>query len=106
VKRVPTRFEPCLNSVDFYLHLLESLCRTLVELCAKSLKLWSNLSLDPKLLERTLRVSGQKTKKAAVTKALKDVGAAVQQESSGLEVAVQVRIIESSISDDLGGCLR
>ena len=28
----------------------------------------TNLSLDPKLLERTLRVSGEKTKKAAVTK--------------------------------------
>jgi len=32
----------------------------------------TNLSLDPELLERTLRVSGEKTKKAAVTKALKE----------------------------------
>ena len=32
----------------------------------------TNLSLDPDLLERTLRVSGEKTKKAAVTKALKE----------------------------------
>jgi Arc/MetJ family transcription regulator len=32
----------------------------------------TNLSLDPKLLEKTLRVSGEKTKKAAVTKALKE----------------------------------
>jgi len=32
----------------------------------------TNLSLDPDLLERTLRVSGEKTNKAAVTKALKE----------------------------------
>ncbi len=32
----------------------------------------TNLSLDPKLLERALRVSGEKTKKAAVTKALRE----------------------------------
>jgi Arc/MetJ family transcription regulator len=32
----------------------------------------TNLSLDPDLLERALRVSGEKTKKAAVTKALKE----------------------------------
>ncbi len=32
----------------------------------------TNLSLDPKLLERALRVSGEKTKKAAVTRALRE----------------------------------
>ena len=32
----------------------------------------SNLSIDPKLLERALAVSGERTKKAAVTKALKE----------------------------------
>ena len=32
----------------------------------------TNLSLDPELLEKTLEVSGEKTKKAAVTKALKE----------------------------------
>jgi hypothetical protein len=32
----------------------------------------TNLSLDPKLLERALRLSGERTKKAAVTKALKE----------------------------------
>ena len=32
----------------------------------------TNLSLDPKLLEKALEVSGEKTKKAAVTKALKE----------------------------------
>jgi Arc/MetJ family transcription regulator len=31
----------------------------------------TNLSLDPELLEKALEVSGEKTKKAAVTKALK-----------------------------------
>ena len=30
----------------------------------------TNLSLDPELLEKALRLSGEKTKKAAVTKAL------------------------------------
>ena len=30
----------------------------------------TNLSIDPDLLERALAVSGEKTKKAAVTKAL------------------------------------
>jgi Arc/MetJ family transcription regulator len=32
----------------------------------------TNLALDPKLLERALKVSGEKTKKAAVTKALEE----------------------------------
>jgi hypothetical protein len=32
----------------------------------------TNLSLDPKLLEKALEVSGEKTKKAAVTRALKE----------------------------------
>ncbi len=32
----------------------------------------SNLALDPDLLDRALAVSGQKTKKAAVTKALEE----------------------------------
>jgi len=39
----------------------------------------TNLSLDPALLERTLRVSGEKTKKAAVTKALKEFVARHEQ---------------------------
>ena len=32
----------------------------------------TNLSLDPALIERALEVSGEKTKKAAVTKALEE----------------------------------
>jgi len=32
----------------------------------------TNLSLDPKLIERALQVSGEKTKKAAVTRALEE----------------------------------
>jgi Arc/MetJ family transcription regulator len=39
----------------------------------------TNLSLDAGLLERTLRVSGEKTKKAAVTKALKEFVARHEQ---------------------------
>jgi hypothetical protein len=32
----------------------------------------TNLSIDPHLLDRALKVSGEKTKKAAVTKALQE----------------------------------
>jgi Arc/MetJ family transcription regulator len=32
----------------------------------------TNLSLDPELLERALKVSGERTKKAAVTRALEE----------------------------------
>ena len=32
----------------------------------------TNLALDPSLLERALKVSGEKTKKAAVTRALEE----------------------------------
>jgi hypothetical protein len=32
----------------------------------------TNLSIDPELLDRALRVSGERTKKAAVTKALQE----------------------------------
>jgi post-segregation antitoxin (ccd killing protein) len=32
----------------------------------------TNLALDPELIERALKVSGEKTKKAAVTKALEE----------------------------------
>lgn len=32
----------------------------------------TNLSVDPELIDRALRVSGERTKKAAVTKALRE----------------------------------
>lgn len=32
----------------------------------------TNLSIDPELIERALEVSGERTKKAAVTKALRE----------------------------------
>ncbi len=32
----------------------------------------TNLALDPKLIERALKLSGEKTKKAAVTRALEE----------------------------------
>ena len=32
----------------------------------------TNLAIDPELLDKALRVSGEKTKKAAVTKALQE----------------------------------
>jgi len=39
----------------------------------------TNLSIDPDLLERALAVSGKKTKRAAVTKALKEFIAGREQ---------------------------
>ncbi|HEY7671298.1 MAG TPA: type II toxin-antitoxin system VapB family antitoxin [Gammaproteobacteria bacterium] len=39
----------------------------------------TNLSIDPKLIERALEVSGERTKKAAVTKALEEFIARRQQ---------------------------
>lgn len=39
----------------------------------------TNLALDPSLLERALKVSGEKTKKAAVTRALVEFIARRQQ---------------------------
>jgi hypothetical protein len=39
----------------------------------------TNLSLDPKLIERALEVSGERTKKAAVTRALQEFIARRQQ---------------------------
>jgi Arc/MetJ family transcription regulator len=39
----------------------------------------TNLSIDPELLDRALQVSGERTKKAAVTKALQEFIARRQQ---------------------------
>lgn len=41
----------------------------------------TNLSLDPKLIERALELSGEKTKKAAVTRALEEFIARRKQKS-------------------------
>ena len=41
----------------------------------------TNLSLDPKLIERALEVSGERTKKAAVTHALQEFIARRKQKS-------------------------
>jgi Arc/MetJ family transcription regulator len=39
----------------------------------------TNLSIDPKLIDRALKVSGERTKKAAVTKALQEFVARREQ---------------------------
>ena len=39
----------------------------------------TNLSIDPELIQRALEVSGERTKKAAVTKALQEFVARRQQ---------------------------
>ncbi|TMJ75635.1 MAG: type II toxin-antitoxin system VapB family antitoxin [Alphaproteobacteria bacterium] len=41
----------------------------------------TNLSIDPELIERALKVSGERTKKAAVTKALQEFIARRQQKA-------------------------
>jgi len=41
----------------------------------------TNLSIDPDLLEEALKLSGEKTKKAAVTKALEEFVARRRQKS-------------------------
>ena len=48
--------------------ILRQLCRLL---CKES-HMATNLSLDPELIERALEVSGERTKKAAVTLALRE----------------------------------
>jgi hypothetical protein len=40
----------------------------------------TNLSIDPSLLERAVAISGERTKKAAVTKALKEFIARREQQ--------------------------
>ncbi len=40
----------------------------------------TNLAIDPELLERALRISGEPTKKAAVTKALQEFIARREQQ--------------------------
>jgi hypothetical protein len=41
----------------------------------------TNLSLDPKLIDRALQLSGERTKKAAVTRALEEFIARRRQKS-------------------------
>ena len=47
-------------------------CEEMCRFMCKNSHMATNLSLDPELLERALRLSGEKTKKAAVTKALQE----------------------------------
>ena len=51
------------------------MCRSM----CNNLHMPTNLAIDPELIERALSVSGEKTKKAAVTKALKEFIARRQQ---------------------------
>ena len=45
----------------------------------------TNLAIDPDLIERALKVSGERTKKAAVTKALREfIARREQKELAGL----------------------
>ena len=55
----------------------------------------ANLSIDPELIERALKVSGERTKKAAVTKALEEFIARRQQK--GL-----IDLMRATIGDQFG----
>jgi Arc/MetJ family transcription regulator len=46
--------------------------RALCRLMCEELHMATNLSLDPDLIERAVKVSGERTKKAAVTRALEE----------------------------------
>jgi Arc/MetJ family transcription regulator len=52
---------------------------TMCEIVCKSPHMATNLSIDPDLLDRALVLSGERTKKAAVTKALQEFIARRQQ---------------------------
>jgi len=56
------------NSFALPLQPRSMLCRVM----CKELHMATNLSLDPELLDRALEVSGERTKKAAVTRALEE----------------------------------
>ena len=50
----------------------------------------TNLAIDPELLERALTVSGERTKKAAVTKALREfIARREQKELLGLFASLE-----------------
>ena len=53
-------------AIDFLPHLCVGLC------VGDYTAMATNLAIDPKLIERALQVSGERTKKAAVTKALEE----------------------------------
>ena len=53
-----------MESLDRLLKLCDTMCGVL--------HMATNLSIDPDLIERALEVSGERTKKAAVTKALQE----------------------------------
>ena len=48
------------------------MCRLMCNSLHRNPTMATNLALDPELLDRALAVSGEKSKKAAVTKALKE----------------------------------
>ena len=52
----------------------------------------TNLSIDPELLERVREVSGERTKKAAVTKALEETTAIVDDDVEVLEELDQIDV--------------
>ena len=53
----------------------------LSKMMCEEIHMATNLSLDPKLIERALEVSGERTKKAAVTRALEEFIARRKQRS-------------------------
>ena len=68
----------CDGWCDAVRHAVLELCDSM---CRSTHKLATNLSLDPKLIERTVELSGEKTKKAAVTRALEEFVARREQKN-------------------------
>ena len=59
------------NLANIHLPTVSDLCNLLCKFSHNS-AMATNLALDPKLIDRALKVSGEKTKKAAVTRALQE----------------------------------
>jgi Arc/MetJ family transcription regulator len=64
-------FQPGIVPLHEFAPMCQSVCG--------GLHMATNLSIDPELIERALEVSGERTKKAAVTKALEEFIARRQQ---------------------------
>jgi Arc/MetJ family transcription regulator len=75
----PARIQPAAQRIDTIASVRLSLSAPLCKLSHTEAHMATNLAIDPDLLERALQVSGERTKKAAVTMALQEFIARRQQ---------------------------
>src|SRR5207302_8125038 len=66
------RISPVVTTISPTSRARRSARTALCRLMCKESHMGTNLSLDPKLIERAVEVSGERTKKAAVTRALEE----------------------------------